>query len=129
MRLGFRQIKGFSQDDAQRLVEARGDGYPDIPALRHRSGLGRLALERLAAADTLRSMQLDRRQGLWALKALGEAPLPLFAAAILPQGRPASFETTAARSPQNEGVLIDGIKILPHPEELAKPASRRTQGW
>jgi error-prone DNA polymerase len=126
VRLGFRQIKGFSQDDAQRLVEARGDGYPDIPALRHRSGLGRLALERLAAADTLRSMQLDRRQGLWALKALGEAPLPLFAAAILPQGRPASFETTAARSPQNEGVLIDGIKILPHPEELAKPASRRT---
>jgi error-prone DNA polymerase len=80
LRLGFRQIKGFSQDDAQRLVAARGDGYPDMPALWHRSGLGRLALERLAAADALRSMQLDRRQGLWALKAPGEAPLPLFAA-------------------------------------------------
>jgi error-prone DNA polymerase len=91
LRLGFRQIKGFSEEDANRLVTARGDGYPDAPALWHRSGLGRLALERLAAADALRSMQLDRRQGLWALKALGDAPLPLFAHAhqtVIP-GRPA----------------------------------------
>ena len=81
LRLGFRQIKGFSEKDAERLVAARGDGYPDAEALWRRSGLGRLALERLAAADALRSMTLDRRQALWALKALGEAPLPLFAAA------------------------------------------------
>ncbi len=79
LRLGFRQIKGFSQADAGRLVASRGAGYPDAAALWHRGGLGRLALERLAAADALRSITLDRRQGLWALKALGEAPLPLFA--------------------------------------------------
>jgi len=80
LRLGFRQIKGFSEADVARLIATRGEGYPDAPTLWHRSGLGRLALERLAAADALRSLQLDRRQGLWALKALGEAPLPLFAA-------------------------------------------------
>jgi error-prone DNA polymerase len=84
LRLGFRQIRGFNQDDANRLVERRGDGYPDAAALWHRSGLGRLPLERLAAADALRSLNqesggLDRRQGLWALKALGDTPLPLFA--------------------------------------------------
>ncbi|HEV2188528.1 MAG TPA: error-prone DNA polymerase [Stellaceae bacterium] len=79
LRLGFRQIKGFSEDDANRLVERRGDGYRDASTLWQRSGLARLALERLAHADALRSMRLDRRQGLWALKALGEAPLPLFA--------------------------------------------------
>jgi error-prone DNA polymerase len=79
LRLGLRQIKGFSEADAERLVRARGAGYRDAPDLWHRSGLGRAALERLAAADALRSLGLDRRRGLWALKALGEAPLPLFA--------------------------------------------------
>jgi error-prone DNA polymerase len=86
LRLGFRQIKGFNEADANRLIDQRGDGYPDAAALWHRSGLGHLALERLATADALRSMGLDRRQGLWALKALGEAPLPLFATplAVIP---------------------------------------------
>jgi len=79
LRLGFRQIKGFSEEDAQQLVERRGAFYPDVATLWHKSGLGRRALECLAHADALRSLQLDRRQALWALKALGEAPLPLFA--------------------------------------------------
>jgi error-prone DNA polymerase len=88
LRLGFRQIKGFSEADAERLVAGRGAGYPDAEALWRRSGLGRAALERLAAADALRSMTLDRRQGLWALKALGEAPLPLFTAVLNPSPAP-----------------------------------------
>jgi len=89
LRLGLRQIKGFAEADAKRLVENRGGGYVDAADLWHRSGLGRAALERLAAADALRSLGLDRRRGLWALKALGDAPLPLFAAAsaVIP-GRP-----------------------------------------
>ncbi len=79
LRLGLRQIKGLAEADAERLVAARGSGYRDARDLWRRSGLGRAALERLAAADALRSLALDRRRGLWALKALGEAPLPLFA--------------------------------------------------
>jgi len=82
LRLGLRQIKGFAEADAERLVAARGvGGYPDQCALWRRSGLGRGALERLAEADSFRSTGLDRRRALWALKALGEPPLPLFAAA------------------------------------------------
>jgi error-prone DNA polymerase len=79
LRLGFRQIKGFPEEDAKRLAAAAP--YRDAEDLWRRSGLGRAALERLAEADALRSLGLDRRQGLWALKALGESPLPLFAAA------------------------------------------------
>jgi error-prone DNA polymerase len=84
LRLGLRQIKGFAEADAKKLVEARGAGYDDAPDLWRRSGLGRGALERLAEADALRSLGqekngLDRRRALWALKALGEPPLPLFA--------------------------------------------------
>jgi error-prone DNA polymerase len=118
LRLGFRQIKSFSQEDAQRLVAARGEGYPDAAALWHRGGLGRLALERLAAADTLRSMQLDRRQGLWALKALGEAPLPLFAAVqpdVIP-GRPAR--------PNREPMHTDDESFV----ELGAPGSLALRG-
>src|SRR6516162_4711692 len=81
LRLGLRQIKGFAEAAAERLVAARGEAsYPDPRALWRRSGLGRAALERLAEADAFRSTGLDRRRALWALKALGEPPLPLFAA-------------------------------------------------
>jgi error-prone DNA polymerase len=80
VRLGLRQIKGFAEADAERLVAARRKmGYSDPHALWRRSGLGRGAIERLAEADAFRSIGLDRRRALWALKALGEPPLPLFA--------------------------------------------------
>jgi error-prone DNA polymerase len=42
--------------------------------------LGLCVIERLAAADAMRSLGLDRRQALWEVKALVSAdPLPLFA--------------------------------------------------
>ena len=103
LRLGFRQIKGFSESDAERLVDARGQGYESAEALWRQSGLGRLALERLAAADALRSLTLDRRQGLWALKALGEAPLPLFAAAPSPSPAMREREGPGAQRWEGEG--------------------------
>jgi error-prone DNA polymerase len=97
LRLGFRQIKGFSEADAKRLAAAAP--YRDAADLWRRSELGRGALERLAEADALRSLGLDRRRGLWALKALGEAPLPLFAAAearSVPRADPLQTEAVAA---------------------------------
>ncbi|HXP06210.1 MAG TPA: error-prone DNA polymerase [Stellaceae bacterium] len=125
LRLGFRQIKGFNEEDAKRLVEQRRGGYPDAAALWQRSGLGRLALERLATADALRSMGLDRRQGLWALKALGEAPLPLFAASQTPMPVPhvVQSETRAASllpvMPLGEHVVDDyrstSLSLKRHP--------------
>jgi len=129
LRLGFRQIKGFSEADSKRLIAARGAGYDSAEALWRRCGLGRLALERLAAADALRSLDrehggLDRRQGLWALKALGETPLPLFAAAL--QKHPASFETLPAVAPQDEDGLLMTSKNHPHPEVPSKAKPRRT---
>jgi error-prone DNA polymerase len=124
LRLGFRQIKGFNEDDANRLVERRGNGYPDAAALWDQSGLGRLALERLATADALGSMRLDRRQGLWALKALGEAPLPLFATPL--QERPASFEALLTIAPQDERRLAMASNDRPHPEVRSNAEPRRT---
>ena len=82
VRLGFRQIKGFREDDAERLVAARGKGYDSVRDLWLRSGLPRAAIERLADADAFRSLGLDRRDALWAARALGGGRptdrLPLF---------------------------------------------------
>ena len=86
VRLGLRQIKGFSEDDAKRLVEARGRGYDSVRDLWLRTGLPRAAIERLADGDAFRSLGLDRRDALWAARELGggaSAPggrdrLPLF---------------------------------------------------
>ncbi len=79
LRLGLRQIKGLREDAAARLVAARGAGYGVVAELQHRAGLGRGTFERLAMADAFRSIGLDRRRALWAVKGLDDRPLPLFA--------------------------------------------------
>jgi error-prone DNA polymerase len=80
LRLGFRQIMGLAEAEAQRLVAARGNGYGDPLQLWRRAAVGTRALEALARADGFRSMGLDRREALWAVKGLPAEPLPLFAA-------------------------------------------------
>jgi error-prone DNA polymerase len=55
------------------------ENYRDMRDLWRRSGVGRAALERLAAADAFRSLGHDRRQALWEVRGLPkELPLPLF---------------------------------------------------
>src|SRR5260370_9358845 len=80
LRLGFSQIKGRAEKDACALVTARAAGYGAPRDLWRRAGLGGGALDRLGRADAFRSLGLDRRQALWAMKGLGPPPLPLFAA-------------------------------------------------
>ena len=81
LRLGFRQVKGVSEEPMKRLVAARGNGFPDPRTVWRRTGLAPKTLERLAEADAFASMGLSRREALWAVRILGPAPLPLFAAA------------------------------------------------
>ncbi len=79
LRLGFRQIDGFHEADAQKIVAMRHPLYGDVQDLWRRSGVGRVKLETLASADAFRSIGLDRRQALWAVRGLPkEIPLPLF---------------------------------------------------
>jgi error-prone DNA polymerase len=63
------------------LIERRGNGYVDVLSLWRRAALSSHTLAVLARADACRSLGLDRREATWALKGLGEMPLPLFAAA------------------------------------------------
>ena len=77
LQLGFRQIDGLKEAEMRRLVERRGTGYRSIDDLWRRAELPPATLARLAEADAFRLLGLDRRQALWAVKALGEVPLPL----------------------------------------------------
>ena len=80
VRLGFRQVDGLNAEDMKRLCAIRGGGFDSPEALRRRARLSRACVETLAAADAFRSMELDRRQALWAVRgeARGETA-PLFA--------------------------------------------------
>lgn len=92
LRLGFRQIKGFREEAARQLVEARGDRFSSVRDLYFRAHIGMGSVERLAHADAFRSIDLDRRAALWAIKGLGGhlskpgavEDLPLFASAVIP---------------------------------------------
>jgi error-prone DNA polymerase len=97
VRLGLRQIVGVKEEDMRRLVERRGQAYDSVRDLWLRSGLSSAALERLADADAFRSLGLDRRQALWAVRGLDRVgdqdDLPLFAS------RPARETEPDARLP------------------------------
>jgi error-prone DNA polymerase len=83
VRLGLRQVLGAKEDEMLRLVERRGGGYDSVRDLWLRSGLEAATLERLADADAFRSLGLDRREALWAVRGLDRVgdqdALPLFA--------------------------------------------------
>ncbi|TCL73039.1 DnaE-like error-prone DNA polymerase [Rhizobium sp. BK251] len=82
VRLGFRQVKGLSEDDMRMLVDNRGPGYRSVRDLWLRSGLEKSDIERLADADAFTSIGLSRREALWAVRALdaksAAEKLPLF---------------------------------------------------
>ena len=83
LRLGFRQIKGLAEEDAAWLTATRGNGYREVADVWRRAGLGPAVLERLAEADVFAAVGLNRRDALWAAKAiLAKAPLPLFAGGL-----------------------------------------------
>jgi error-prone DNA polymerase len=125
LRLGSRLVKGLSEDDGRSIASERGAGYRSVAELQHRAKLYRGALERLAEADALQSLGLDRRQALWAVKGLrDELDLPLFtplagsgikeAAAVLP------------RMGLGEEVVEDyaalGLSLKSHPVALLREA-------
>src|SRR5436190_6538729 len=71
VRLGLRAIGGLAEKSTREtILAARGNGYRDIPSLWMRSGAPVSMLERLANSDCFRSMGLDRREALWAVKGL-----------------------------------------------------------
>jgi error-prone DNA polymerase len=83
VRLGLRMVRGLANSRGATLVGVRADhSFVSVDDLWRRAGVPVAALVQLAEADAFRpSLQLARREALWAIKALRDEPLPLFAAA------------------------------------------------
>ncbi|QND67834.1 error-prone DNA polymerase [Mesorhizobium loti] len=122
VRLGFRQIKGLSKERMEAFVERRGSGYSTVRDVWLRSGLDVGEIERLAQADAFRSLGLDRREALWAVRALdGKSAaerLPLFDQPAL-RLRELEPETKLPKMPLGEHVIHDyrslGLSLKAHP--------------
>jgi error-prone DNA polymerase len=124
LRLGFRQVKGLNEEALKHLVSARGNGFPDPRTVWRRSGLAPKVLERLAEADAFASMGLRRREALWAVRILGPAPLPLFAAAQEDEQANDPAATLPAMT-IGEEIVEDytsvHLSLKAHPLELLRP--------
>jgi error-prone DNA polymerase len=82
VRLGFRMVRGIAEKDAQRIVMYRGTRpFACVEDLWRRGCVPASTLRDLARADGFGSLKMSRRDASWAIKALRDEPLPLFAAA------------------------------------------------
>jgi error-prone DNA polymerase len=130
VRLGFRQVRGLANIHGAQIAVARGDTpYASVEEVWRRADVPRAAIERLAEADAFHCISEDRRQGLWKVKGLGEAPLPLFAAA---DAREANFsleglepEVTLAPLTAGREVVEDyrslQLSLRGHPMSFLRP--------
>jgi error-prone DNA polymerase len=132
LRLGLRQIDGFAQKDAEKIGEARGAPFTSVRDLWLRTGLDPAALRRLAEADAFRSLGLDRRAALWAVRALRRVAdkddLPLFARAALPaQETPVALPAMSLGRHVVEDYRHLHLSLKTHPTALLRPelAARR----
>ncbi|WP_299153808.1 error-prone DNA polymerase [uncultured Tateyamaria sp.] len=130
VRLGLRQIDGVRQDMAHRIMEARLTPYTDLADLKKRARLDVGTLRKLAAADAVRSMDLDRRQALWDARALRDAPaLPLFQE-NRDEGREVQFNLP--QMPMCEHVIADyqttRLSLKKHPMSFLRTSMTR-QGY
>ena len=122
VRLGFRQIKGLSEDRMDLLVTRRGAGYDSVRDVWMRSGLDVDEIEKLAQADAFRSIGLDRRAALWQVRALDRRSaaetMPLFDRPDI-RLRDNEPETRLPVMPSGEHVIHDyrslGLSLKAHP--------------
>jgi error-prone DNA polymerase len=119
VRLGFRQIKGFKKEDGDRIMSARLAGAASLEDFVLRAGLSRRALELLAEADAFRSLGLDRRQALWAVKGMAGEIGAAASAPLLARHRPAEpqVELPFMTAPQHvaEDYRTTSLSLKAHP--------------
>jgi error-prone DNA polymerase len=135
LRLGLRLVVGLPQAEGRAVAKARraGNGAPfaSVEEVARRAGVGRRALEALAAADAFGTVGSRRAALLAAAGFERTGDLPLFAAAEAGEARgdgPLLPEPAVDLPPQRVGeeVVEDytatGLTLRPHPLALLRPA-------
>ena len=135
VRLGLRMVKGLANGHGAAIVAARADQpFASIDELWRRAGVPSAPLVQLAEADAFRpALGLSRREALWAIKALRDEPLPLFAAASTREAEvvPEVQEPVVALRPMTAAseVVEDyghvGLTLRAHPLSFLRDDLRR----
>jgi error-prone DNA polymerase len=130
VRLGFRQVRGLSNKDGAEIVAARANRpFVSVDDLWRRADVPVASLVQLAEADAMNeSLGLARREALWALKALRDEPLELFAAAAQREARTIEEvrEPSVSLRPMTSGgeVVEDyrhvGLTLRQHPASFLR---------
>ena len=134
VRLGLRQIDGFAKTDAEAIERARTHPFVSVRDLWLRSGLDAAALRRLAEADTFRSVGLDRRAALWAVRALRRVAdkddLPLLARLKLPpQEAAVALPAMSIGRQVVEDTAICACRSKAHPLAAAPSAGQNAHSY
>ena len=148
VRLGFRQIDGFkwadpdeeflrhksgkpkAEDWAEPIVAARARRpFTSLEDFARDTALPKRALIQLADADAFRSIGLDRRAALWAVRRLpDDIPLPLFEIATARE-QPDENARPLPLMPLPEQVVADyqtiRLSLKGHPMEFLRPMLTR----
>ena len=124
LRLGLRQIGGFSEAWAKIVVERRTSPYTSIEEFRRLTQLERRAYVLLADADAFRSLATARREALWAVRRLpNDETLPLFRAADTNE-LPKEAETRLPVMKLSEHVVADyestRLSLKGHPVQFLR---------
>lgn len=135
VRLGMCMVKGLANAHGAAIVAARGDeAFASVDDLWQRAGVPQAALVQLAEADAFRpAFGLARREALWAIRALRDEPLPLFAAASAREAEivPEISEQPISLQPMTGGgeVVQDyghvGLSLRAHPVSFLREDLRR----
>ncbi|MFB4390620.1 MULTISPECIES: error-prone DNA polymerase [unclassified Pseudomonas] len=124
IRLGLRQVRGFAQDAAQRLVQARAQRpWRDVEDLCLRAALDSRARARLADAGALQALAGDRHQARWQVAAV-QAPLPLFAQVEATPQTPVSLPVPTLGEDLFADYATLGTTLGPHPLTLLRAKLR-----
>jgi len=119
VRLGMRLVKGMSQVQVEGIENVQRERpFVSVADLARRSGAARATLARLAAADAMQSLGLNRREAVWQVLAVGEDS-PMFESLEPAEDKPSLPELS-----MREVVLADydaiGLSLNAHPISLIR---------
>ena len=126
LRLGLRQIRGLKAEEAARLIAAREAGARSLGDLARIGNLSRQTLEFLAEADAFRSLGMDRRAALWAVKGMApevraETDAPLLAMMGAPSETDVSLPVMALSTHVAEDYRTTSLSLKAHPCQFFRP--------
>ena len=148
LRLGLRLVKGLPRGEGERIAASQVIGnhavkgrqgltFSSLDDVMRKADVSAKSLQAIADADGFSSLDMDRRQALWAARGLARHRLhdmPLFAHAGRQHERLAGDEPviTLPKTPLGEAVAEDyrslGLSLKAHPLDLlAKPLG--VAGW